>query len=84
MLDRADSLRLQDVALPAPTPFPAWARPKNPPDSEAEAGFLAGAGLAQASKGNCKIVELQGTVGSAPAIERKKGFEAVISNFPNM
>ena len=47
MLDRADSLRLQDVALPAPTPFPAWARPKNPPDSEAEAGFLAGAGLAR-------------------------------------
>ena len=42
-------------------------------------GKLAGAWLAQASKGNCNIVELQGTVGSAPAIERKKGFEAVIS-----
>src|SRR5260370_23261018 len=47
-------------------------------------GRLAGAWLAQASKGNCNIVELQGTVGSAPAIERKKGFEAVIANFPNM
>ncbi len=47
-------------------------------------GRLAGAWLAQASVGNCNIVELQGTVGSAPAIERKKGFEAVISNFPNM
>src|SRR5208283_1826047 len=47
-------------------------------------GRLAGAWLAQASKGNCNIVELQGTVGSAPAIERKKGFEAIISNFPNM
>jgi simple sugar transport system substrate-binding protein len=47
-------------------------------------GRLAGAWLAQASKGNCNIVELQGTVGSAPAIERKKGFEAVISNFPDM
>jgi simple sugar transport system substrate-binding protein len=47
-------------------------------------GKLAGAWLAQASKGNCKIVELQGTTGAAPAIERKKGFEAVISNFPNM
>jgi ABC-type sugar transport system substrate-binding protein len=45
---------------------------------------LAGAWLAQASKGNCNIVEEQGTTGSAPAIERKKGFEAVISNFPNM
>ncbi|HLH51602.1 MAG TPA: ABC transporter substrate-binding protein [Roseiarcus sp.] len=47
-------------------------------------GRLAGAWLAQASKGNCNIVELQGTVGSAPAIERKKGFEAVISLFPSM
>ena len=47
-------------------------------------GRLAGAWLAEASKGNCNIVELQGTVGSAPAIERKKGFEAIISNFPNM
>ena len=47
-------------------------------------GRLAGAWLAQASKGNCNIVELQGTTGAAPAIERKKGFEAVISNFPGM
>lgn len=47
-------------------------------------GKLAGAWLAQASKGSCNIVELQGTVGSAPAIERKKGFEAVISLFPDM
>jgi simple sugar transport system substrate-binding protein len=47
-------------------------------------GRLAGAWLAQASKGNCNIVELQGTTGAAPAIERKKGFEAVIGNFPGM
>src|SRR5262249_12367497 len=47
-------------------------------------GKLAGAWLAQASKGNCQIVELQGTTGSAPAIERKKGFEAVNGNFPGM
>ena len=47
MLDRADSLRLQGVAPPAPAPFPAWARPKNSPDSEAEAAFLAGAALAR-------------------------------------
>jgi galactofuranose transport system substrate-binding protein len=47
-------------------------------------GRLAGAWLAQASKGSCNVVELQGTVGSAPAIERKKGFEAVISLFPNI
>jgi len=30
-----------------------------------------------------RIVELQGTVGSAPAIERKKGFEEMIKPFPN-
>ena len=47
-------------------------------------GKLAGAWLATESKGTCKIVELQGTTGSAPAIERKKGFEAVISQFPAM
>src|SRR5271165_260084 len=47
-------------------------------------GKLAGAWLAQASRGNCNIVELQGTVGSAPAIERKKGFESVLALFPDM
>lgn len=47
-------------------------------------GRLAGAWLAAASKGTCNIVELQGTTGSAPAIERKKGFEAIISQFPAM
>lgn len=33
-------------------------------------------------KGNINIVELQGTVGSDPAIERKKGFEEVIKADP--
>ena len=47
-------------------------------------GKLAGAWLAQASKGTCNIVELQGTTGAAPAIERKKGFDAIISQFPAM
>jgi simple sugar transport system substrate-binding protein len=47
-------------------------------------GRVAGAWLAQASVGQCNIVEEQGTVGSAPAIERKKGFEAVLANFPDM
>ncbi len=47
-------------------------------------GKLAGAWLAQESLGACKIVELQGTTGSAPAIERKGGFEAVIDQFPAM
>lgn len=47
-------------------------------------GKLAGAWLATEAKGSCKIVELQGTTGSAPAIERKGGFEAVIDQFPAM
>ncbi|WP_077032610.1 ABC transporter substrate-binding protein [Pelomonas sp. KK5] len=34
------------------------------------------------AKGTVNIVELQGTTGSAPAIERKKGFEEVISKDP--
>ncbi len=29
------------------------------------------------------IVELQGTVGSAPALDRKKGFEDIIKDYPN-
>jgi simple sugar transport system substrate-binding protein len=47
-------------------------------------GRLAGAWLAQATRGTCNIVELQGTPGAAPTIERHKGFLAVISQFPNM
>ncbi len=34
------------------------------------------------NKGDVNIVELQGTVGSAPAIDRKKGFEEVIKADP--
>ncbi|OJH41941.1 ABC transporter substrate-binding protein [Cystobacter ferrugineus] len=35
-----------------------------------------------AAKGEVNIVELQGTVGSAPAIDRKKGFEEVLKEQP--
>jgi len=38
---------------------------------------------ALAAKGDVVIVELQGTVGSAPAIDRKKGFEEVMKAHPN-
>jgi galactofuranose transport system substrate-binding protein len=40
--------------------------------------------LAKATNGKAKIVELQGTTGAAPAIDRKKGFEAGIKPFPVM
>jgi len=47
MLDRADSSAIQAVATAMTAPLPAWARPGNPPESEAEAAFLAGAALAR-------------------------------------
>lgn len=49
-----------------------------------EEGMKAGKWLLENYKkpGDVKIVELQGTVGSAPAIERKKGFEEVIKADP--
>jgi galactofuranose transport system substrate-binding protein len=33
---------------------------------------------------NCKVMELQGTVGSSPAINRKKGFEQAIASHSNI
>jgi simple sugar transport system substrate-binding protein len=36
-----------------------------------------------AAKGEVRVVELQGTVGSAPAIDRKRGFEEILKDHPN-
>lgn len=50
-----------------------------------EEGRRAGRWLVEAMKGktgDVNIVELQGTVGSAPAIDRKKGFEEIIKADP--
>lgn len=47
-------------------------------------GRLAAAWLAQATSGDCKIVELQGTVGSSAARDRQIGFAEVIALFPRM
>ncbi|HEX8818500.1 MAG TPA: ABC transporter substrate-binding protein [Archangium sp.] len=49
-----------------------------------EEGRMAADWLAKklGEKGN--IVELQGTTGSAPAIDRKKGFEEALKKYPNM
>jgi simple sugar transport system substrate-binding protein len=47
-------------------------------------GRLAAAWLAQATSGKCKIVELQGTVGSSAARDRQIGFNEVIALFPEM
>lgn len=47
-------------------------------------GRLAAAWLAQATDGQCNIIELEGTVGSSAARDRQIGFHDVISLFPNM
>ncbi|MBK9121646.1 MAG: ABC transporter substrate-binding protein [Chloroflexi bacterium] len=47
-------------------------------------GRLAAVWLAQATSGNCNIVELYGTVGSAAAEDRHTGFMQVIDLFANM
>ncbi|WP_374652069.1 galactofuranose ABC transporter, galactofuranose-binding protein YtfQ [Dongia sp.] len=47
-------------------------------------GRVAGEWLAKETGGKCAIVELQGTVGSSPAINRKKGFDEAIAAHPEM
>ena len=48
-------------------------------------GEVAGKWLADHEAGkDCRIVELQGTTGSSPAIDRKKGFEQAIAGSPNL
>ncbi len=47
MLARADSQGIQSLPAATPPPFPAWARAVNPPETEAEAAFLAGAALSR-------------------------------------
>ena len=40
--------------------------------------------LTKKTGGKCRIVELQGTTGSAPAIDRRKGFVDAIASHPDM
>ena len=49
-----------------------------------EEGRKAAQWLVDATGGKCKLVELQGTVGSAPAIDRQKGFLEVLARHPGM
>jgi ABC-type sugar transport system substrate-binding protein len=49
-----------------------------------EEGRMAAEWLAKKSNGKANIYELQGTTGSAPAIDRKKGFEEVLQKYPDM
>ena len=49
-----------------------------------EEGRRAARWLIEKGYTDVSIVELQGTVGSAPAIDRKKGFEEVIADHPGM
>jgi galactofuranose transport system substrate-binding protein len=47
-------------------------------------GKMAADWLAQKTGGKANIIELQGTPGAAPAIDRKKGFEEGIKSHPQM
>jgi simple sugar transport system substrate-binding protein len=49
-----------------------------------EEGRMAARWLVEKTGGKANVVELQGTTGSAPAIDRKKGFEEVLKNHPEM
>ena len=49
-----------------------------------EEGRKAARWLAKKTGGKANIVELQGTPGSSPAIDRKKGFEEGIAEYPDM
>jgi simple sugar transport system substrate-binding protein len=49
-----------------------------------EEGRRAANWLAKATGGKAGIAELVGTPGSAPAIDRKKGFEEVLAKYPDM
>jgi galactofuranose transport system substrate-binding protein len=49
-----------------------------------EEGKLAADWLAKKANGKAGIIELQGTPGSAPALDRKKGFEQGIAKYPAM
>jgi len=47
-------------------------------------GRICGEICAKVMNGNAKIIELQGTTGSSPAIDRGKGFAQAISSHPGM
>ena len=49
-----------------------------------EEGRRAAKWLAQATGGKAVIAELTGTPGAAPAIDRKKGFEEILAQYPEM
>lgn len=49
-----------------------------------EEGRRAGEWLAKTTNGKATIIELEGSVGSSPAIDRKKGFDGEIAKHPDM
>ncbi|SER10004.1 monosaccharide ABC transporter substrate-binding protein, CUT2 family [Faunimonas pinastri] len=51
---------------------------------QVEEGRIDGRWLVKQTNGKCNVVELQGTVGSSPAISRKKGFEEAIAGSPGV
>ena len=47
-------------------------------------GDRAAVAMAHATSGNAKILELEGTTGASPAIDRKKGFDSAVQACPGL
>jgi len=47
-------------------------------------GEMAAEWLIEKTKGQAEIIELEGTVGSSPGVQRKKGFDELIADEPGM
>ena len=56
MLARPDSFAIPGRSAASAAPFPAWARALHPPETEAEAGFLAGANIDTTTAGGRLVV----------------------------
>ncbi len=75
LLDRAVS---QDIAKPG-TDFVTVIQ-----SDFVQEGKRAAVQMAKATKGKAKIIELEGTTGASPAIDRKKGFDEAIKACPDL
>ena len=71
--------RAVDVKDDSPVCHASWARTSSRKAARPAAGCSR---TRRTTTGDVNIVELQGTVGSAPAIDRKKGFEEIIKADP--
>src|SRR2546422_1075034 len=77
--DKVDTSKRLTVGFPQIDENQPWRTAESVFEGEQAAKWLA-----KATNGKANIVELQGSTGAAPAIDRKKGFEKGISAHPGM